>query len=68
MKPTLTPMKLQIGIFYYFKENYPELIRLVTTLMALGKTPDEIEKFAEDRIGVCEISITVKIIAEYLAV
>jgi hypothetical protein len=54
------------AVYHYFSSEFPQLIHYVENLLNEGYSPADIENFAEAKIGVCETSYSVKIIAYYL--
>jgi hypothetical protein len=53
-------------VYEYFSDEFPQVIRYVRDLLLRGYNPDQIEQIAEIKIGVCETSYSVNLIARYL--
>ena len=54
------------AVYAFYLTEYPQLVKFVRGMVDEGYTPEEIEDFAEAKIGVCETSYSAKIIAKYL--
>jgi len=53
-------------VYRYFLTEFPQLIDFVRDLLGKGFNPEQIQQFAEGKIGVCETSYSVKLIAQHL--
>jgi predicted Zn-dependent protease len=54
------------AIYAFYLTEFPHLVGFIQKMVNEGYTPEEIEDFAEAKIGVCETSYSAKIIARYL--